>query len=208
MTTQSRRAREKASLREEILEAARALFVKDGYDHVSIRQIADKIHYAPGTIYLYFEDKEEIFRTICNDTFAKLRARMSAIAEDTCDPIEKLRRAAHCYVQFALEYPSHSKLVFMTRESPSELEDSTSRKDMGSACFGVLCHIVQQCIDSGALRSNDAQEVSQAAWACVHGVASLFIAKCGFPFIEQSRLIEAVVDGLLNGIRKPQSSSQ
>ena len=57
MGVQERRAREKENIREEILDAARTLFVKEGYENVSIRKIAAKIEYAPGTIYLYFEDK-------------------------------------------------------------------------------------------------------------------------------------------------------
>src|SRR4051794_30766926 len=54
MGVHERRARQKESVREEILDAARTLFVKEGYEHASIRKIADKIEYSPGTIYLYF----------------------------------------------------------------------------------------------------------------------------------------------------------
>ena len=46
MGSKQRRAREKEDLREEILDAARTLFVKEGYESVSIRKIADKIEYA------------------------------------------------------------------------------------------------------------------------------------------------------------------
>ncbi len=60
MGVQERRARQKEGVREEILDAARTLFVKEGYEHVSIRKIAEKVEYAPGTIYLYFRDKAEI----------------------------------------------------------------------------------------------------------------------------------------------------
>ena len=43
MGVQERRARQKENIREEILDAARALFVKEGYERVSIRKIAEKI---------------------------------------------------------------------------------------------------------------------------------------------------------------------
>ena len=46
MGVQERRARQKESIREEILDAARTLFVKEGYEHVSMRKIAEKIEYA------------------------------------------------------------------------------------------------------------------------------------------------------------------
>jgi AcrR family transcriptional regulator len=53
MGIKERKAREKQNVREEILDAARTLFVKEGYEQVSIRKIAEKIEYSPGTIYLY-----------------------------------------------------------------------------------------------------------------------------------------------------------
>jgi AcrR family transcriptional regulator len=68
MGVQERRARQKEGVREEILDAARTLFVKEGYEHVSMRKIAEKVEYAPGTIYLYFRDKAEILDRICEET--------------------------------------------------------------------------------------------------------------------------------------------
>src|SRR5438132_12349875 len=98
MSIQQRRAREKEDLRGEILDAARALFVKEGYESVSIRKIADKIEYAPGTIYLYFRDKAEILDRICEETFAKLLLKMNAIKQDTAPPLDKLRRGLRTYI--------------------------------------------------------------------------------------------------------------
>src|ERR1043166_7043643 len=103
MGSKQRRAREKEDLREEILDAARSLFVKEGYENVSIRKIAEKIEYAPGTIYLYFRDKAEILARICEETFSKLLRRMDAIRQDTAAPLDKLRRGLRTYIQFGLE---------------------------------------------------------------------------------------------------------
>ncbi len=99
MGVQERRAREKASIREEILDAARALFVKEGYEHVSMRKIAEKVEYAPGTIYLYFQDKAEILERICDETFSKLAQRIHAINTDPSSPLDGLRRGLRTYVQ-------------------------------------------------------------------------------------------------------------
>src|SRR5258706_15859790 len=107
MSIQERRAREKQGVREEILDAARTLFVKEGYENVSIRKIADKIEYAPGTIYLYFRDKAEILDRICEETFAKLIVKQQAIENDTAPPLDKLRRGLRIYIQFGLDNPNH-----------------------------------------------------------------------------------------------------
>src|ERR1043165_1042301 len=92
MGVAERKSRQKENTRQEILDAARDLFVHDGYENVSMRKIAEKVEYAPGTIYLYFKDKAEILDTLCEQTFEKLRARMDAIRRDPGDPVEGLRR--------------------------------------------------------------------------------------------------------------------
>src|SRR3984893_1221615 len=100
MGVKQRRARQKEDLREEILDAARSLFVKEGYESVSIRKIADKIDYSPGTIYLYFRDKADILDRICEETFAKLIRKMDAIKSDKSAPVDRLKRGLRTYIQF------------------------------------------------------------------------------------------------------------
>ena len=68
MGVQERRAREKKELRGEILDAARDLFLREGYENVSMRKIAEKIEYSPTTIYLYFQDKADLLDCIKNAT--------------------------------------------------------------------------------------------------------------------------------------------
>ena len=52
MGTKERKERDKLEMQQKILDAARELFMKEGYENVSIRKIAEKIEYSPGTIYL------------------------------------------------------------------------------------------------------------------------------------------------------------
>src|SRR3954462_6157279 len=108
----ARRDRIKQELRDEILAAARELFITEGYANVSIRKLADKVGCAPGTIYLHFEDKDSILSAICVETFAKLNKRMEAIRHDSGDPVERLRRGGRQYVQFGLDHPHHYIVTF------------------------------------------------------------------------------------------------
>src|SRR5713101_8072393 len=203
MGVQERRARQKESVREEILDAARTLFVKEGYEHVSIRKIAEKIEYAPGTIYLYFRDKAEILDRICEETFAKLLRKMHAIEHDTAAPLDKLRRGLRTYIQFGLENPNHYVLTFIQakvhEQSQSVFETS------GRETFSCLRQSVQACVDAGELVSSDADELAQALWAGIHGLTSVLITCTGFPFVEQNRLIDRMVHTLIEGVRlKPE----
>jgi AcrR family transcriptional regulator len=196
MGVQERRARQKESIREEILDAARTLFVKEGYDHVSIRKIAEKIEYAPGTIYLYFRDKAEILERICEETFSKLAQRMQAINADPSNPLDGLRRGLRTYVQFGTDHPSHYIVTFV--QAKQILHDHPGA---GERCFDNLRAAVRRCVEAGQLNCEDVEEVAQAIWAGAHGITTLLIT-CSFPFIEHNRLIDRVVHILIEGIRK------
>ena len=201
MGVKQRRAREKQGLREEILDAARTLFVKDGYESVSIRKIAEKVEYAPGTIYLYFRDKQEILDRICEETFAKLIARMQAIEHDPSAPLDKLRRGIRTYIQFGLDNPQHYIVTFiqakMSHQSQSVFEA------VGIQAFSGLRQCVQNCVDAGELVSEDTDELAQTIWAGMHGLTSLLITCPGFPFVEHSRLMDRMVHTLIEGVRRP-----
>src|SRR5579864_4072224 len=145
--SKQRRAREKEGLREEILDAARTLFVKEGYDSVSIRKIADKIEYSPGTIYLYFRDKAEILARICEETFSKLLTRMQAIEHDSAQPLDKLRRGLRTYIQFGLENPNHYVVTFI--QAKAHARSRTVFETTGLQTFDCLRKGVQECADAG-----------------------------------------------------------
>src|SRR5215469_15548202 len=113
MGTAERKTRHKEGVRQEILDAARDLFVRDVYESVSMRKIAEKAEYAPGTIYLYFKDKAEILDTLCQMTFDKLRARLEAIRKDGGDPVDGLRRGLRTYIHFGLENPNQYVMTFI-----------------------------------------------------------------------------------------------
>jgi len=198
MGVKERRARQKENIREEILDAARTLFVKEGYEQVSIRKIAEMIEYAPGTIYLYFRDKAEILERICDETFAKLSQKMQAINADPSNPLDGLRRGLRTYIQFGIDNPNHYIVTFIqAKQIPQDHQPKA-----GQQCFDNLRGAVRRCVEAGQLNCDDVEEVAQALWAGAHGVTTLLTTCSGFPFIEQSRLVDRVVHILIEGIRK------
>lgn len=194
MGVQERREREKQGIREEILEAARTLFVKEGYENVSIRKIAEKIEYSPGTIYLYFQDKADILAQISEETFARLERKLVAINQDaTVEPLDRLRRGLRAYIQFGLENPNHYVITFV---------QNSFQCSAGARCFGELLKGVGFAMEAGQIKEADVVEISQALWAGSHGVTALLITCPGFPFVEHGRLVEQMLDILMEGVRR------
>lgn len=198
MGVKERRIRERESLRQEILDAARELFVEEGYESVSMRRIAEKIEYSPTTIYLYFQDKAALLNSICAETFELLIKRLEKIQQGITDPIRSLKAGLHQYILFGLENPQHYRVTFMAPYMHPP-EKSADAQSAGFRAFGILRERVSNCVDAGKFRAVDVEAASQALWAGVHGVTSLLIAKEGFPFVERNKLISTVVDTFVRG---------
>ncbi len=187
MGVKERREREKSETRDKILDAARELFVTQGYDGVSMRRVAEKIEYSPTAIYVYFADKQQLFHELCQQDYARLAEVFQSSAMSS-DPLERIRQIGSTYTEFGVRYPNHYKFMFMTAHPPHE-PDEEDREVMGNPevdAYAFLKWAVQQAIDAGRFRPElqDAELVSQTLWAAVHGVVSLHIAKCSDTWVD------------------------
>ncbi len=206
MGVRERRAREKRYLRQEIMDAASELFVKEGFENVSMRRIADRIEYSPTTIYLYFKDKAELLESICQETFAKLIQRLTKILEQSGDPIERLKRGLLAYVEFGLENPHHYRSTFMT-PLPDEVDHEKYVKPeaAGIQAFDFLRRCVYDCIAAGKFKTKDAELASQALWAGVHGITSLLITHSHFPWVGREQVIRGTIETMVRGLEAGKS---
>lgn len=209
MGVKERREREKSETRDKILDAARELFVTEGYEGVSMRKVAERIEYSPTAIYVHFADKEELFRELCHQDYARL-AQVFQSSVISSDPIERLRQIGAIYIDFGIRFPNHYKFMFMTPQPVHEFDDE-DREMHGNPekdAYAFLKWAAQQAIEAGCLRqeAQDAELISQTLWAAVHGVISLQIAKGCDRWVEwrpvQQRA-ELMLDLTLRGLKRP-----
>jgi AcrR family transcriptional regulator len=210
MGTKERREREREEIRTKILDAARGLFARDGYDAVSMRRIADAIEYSPTAIYIHFADKAALMRELCRRDFGRMAEQYRSIQE-IADPVERIRQLGFGYIRFAVTHPNHFRLMFMTKPADEVVMNEREMKEAGHGdpnqdSYALLKLCVQQAIDQGRLRPEltDADLVAQLLWAGVHGVASLHITRperddwC--PWLGADQLSREMVDLILRGI--------
>ena len=206
MGTTERRERERQELRTRILDAARELFAEQGFEAVTMRAIADRIEYSPTAIYFHFKDKQALLHELCDTDFGALAQHFQKIAR-IADPIERLRQIGRAYVAFAIDYPNHYRLMFMT-PPPVGMCAADSRIAKGNPeedAYAFLRATCEAAIAAGRLRPEfkDADLVSQMVWAGTHGVVSLQIAKKNDDWVEwrdakktAHGLIEVMIRGL------------
>src|SRR5256885_8833767 len=110
MGPKARREREREALRQVILDAARELFVEEGFENVSMRKIAEKIEYSPTTIYLYFQDKIDLIDLLCEETLLRLETRLIDIRLAHPAPLEKMSEGLRAYIEFGVQHPSDYRI--------------------------------------------------------------------------------------------------
>jgi AcrR family transcriptional regulator len=166
-----RREREREAVRRKILDAAREMFARDGYDSVTMRAIADAIEYSPTTIYNHFEDKEDLVEALCHEDFARLFAALTA-GGLPADPIERIQQLGRAYAQFALAYPNHYRFMFMTAKNPDHKMDPA---EPGSRAFQLLRDAVAEAATAGRLREGNPDTIAQVVWSSLHGATALLV---------------------------------
>ncbi|MCF7929109.1 MAG: TetR/AcrR family transcriptional regulator; helix-turn-helix transcriptional regulator [Spirochaetales bacterium] len=71
MSIQERKERERRELRKKILDAASEIVSQEGHENLTIRKLARMIEYSPRTIYLHFQDKDDLLRQIVEEGFRR-----------------------------------------------------------------------------------------------------------------------------------------
>ena len=198
MSIQKLRDAQREAVREAILEAAREILIREGPESFSMRKLAEKIGYSPGTIYLYFETKEDLLNRLIDEGFDKLLESLEEV-HDGSDAVQSLRNKLRAYVDFGLSYPTHYHFAFVMR--PTGRAVTTAVRPHVS--FDVLRNAVRRCIDQELFRSSDVETTSQVLWVTIHGVTSLLIALPMFPWVDREPLIDRVIDTAIDGLRRP-----
>lgn len=211
MGSAERRARERNQTRELILAAARDIFIKEGFDAVTMRKIAERIEYTPAAIYAHFKDKMDLIMALCDSDFGLLRDAMRAV-ERINDPVERLRAAGYAYVDFALANPHHYRFMFMSLWPDAAHELDPSREcdikqgNPDEDAYAFLTMLVGACIKDGRFGAayRDVDAVTQACWGAAHGVVSLYLThgtdqwvNFGEPTGVARMLIDAHIQGML-----------
>ncbi len=190
--------------RDEILDAAARLFIENGFENVSTRRIAVALGISQTTLYVYFATKDAILEALCERCFMHLVALFDRVASSTDEPVEKLRRLMHGYVEFGLLHSDEYRIAFMLSQHHradkyKNFSETTELQPQGIQCFLKLQEQVALLGEFGLLRQDPAT-VAQAIWAAGHGLVALLITMPKFPWIDRADLVDTLIDIQFRGI--------
>src|SRR5262245_20045117 len=190
------RERYRSVLRRAILDAAREAFVRDGYQGVSMRNLAERVGCSHANLYLHFKDKEALFDCLVEQSFDQFGDGLRRMIEAarSGDPVTLLRKAGRAYVEFGVANPSVYEFAFLLRRPGQE------RPRKPHVTYERMQILVQRCMDEKRFRRMSVDIASQALWAAAHGITSLLVLRPAFEWADRDKLIGHVIDAAVDAL--------
>ena len=159
-------------IKEMALQAGIQLLVTEGAAAVSARKIASRINYTVGTLYLVYENLDDLILHINLRTINLLHAKIDGCLDSAFSPLEQLKIIADSYTLFAQQNESRWRLVYehasLIRSEVYDAYMQTSK---------AMLKIVE--VELMKLQSGDQQLVEKQArtlWGGVHGICMLSLS--------------------------------
>lgn len=176
--------------REQILDEAQRLLVAHGLHQVSTRQIAEAVGISQPSLYAHFPTREAIVVELCCRAFAKLQDRLARAAAEPGDPAARLYRLGCEYVDFGLTHEAAYRVAFMLELPPEPAPQKKLVLAAGLKAFAIMRSVFDDMDGDMGDDTAAADMAAQSAWAGMHGLVSLLLARTEFPWVEKTRLID------------------
>jgi AcrR family transcriptional regulator len=160
-------------LREMALSAAEQIVVEQGYEGLSARKVAAAIGYTVGTLYLVFENLDDLILHINARTLDRLHARMTESQAHCNDASDCLLQLGQVYIRFADEDPHRWAMVFEHRFSEDQFVPAWYQKKVAR-----MFALVEEGLEplAGQRTRDEITQASRALWGGVHGICILALA--------------------------------
>lgn len=189
---------ENISLKKRIIDAARQVLLTEGYRNFSLRKIARQVDASATSIYLHFENKDDLVHTLMEEAIERLNNQLNQEAEKFDDPIQKLEALAREYVNFAVEYPREYQIIYLiSSDEMTRYPKEKFRKARKG--YEIVTDALQQGVESGLIAEEKPRIAAYTFWAQLHGVMSVVLSKRLDTRIDQQEFIEEAIDHIIKG---------
>ena len=169
-----RREQKKAESRRRILEAARAVFFRDGFMPANLDEVADLAQVAKGTLYRYFENKAELYVAVLAHDGALFERKLRETLAPELSPADQIRRTGRFYLDHWMRNRDYFRIFWAieNQEVIGELPRGVIEEitKLWEQCLQLLADIVTRGSDEGHFRACDAWQVAHLLWTLANGL--------------------------------------
>jgi AcrR family transcriptional regulator len=195
MGVSARKKRETEALREQVLDTAEDIFVREGVDQVTMRRIAASVDYAPTLLYRLFANKADLLDHLIARGYKGVRDQYAVIMQQQgLSSQARLKSIVATYVDYALTHPNHYRMWFDTcsiRCEEGQLLMNHGRLEY--VVFQVWLDGIESCQAEGMFAGWDSLDVFQLIWSRVHGLISLRLQCPDLPWVPVADHLEEVL---------------
>lgn len=175
MGIQERKEREKERRRQQIMVAAKRVFSEKGFNKATMEDIAQEAELSPGTLYLYFRNKEELYASLSLRILQYLLLRIEHVnsmkPSGPDDKLKALMEAMYDVYEFdpliiinMFHLQSSDTLKNLSPQLLEEIKDLTG-KSMGS-----IAQIFKEGVSQGMFLDRHPVALADTLWALFSGV--------------------------------------
>jgi len=205
MGTTERREREKQRRREDILNTARVLFFDKGFRDTTIDDIARASELARGTIYLYFDNKEEIYATILEEGLDILQNMIMADHNPNEDPLTNILSGHDAFMRFHDEYPQYYNVLILDKLQIADVLPAPLKErldDKMRIMVDWIASVLQEGVQGGFFRPIQVRETAYLLMGMSMGFAQMLDRCCTAAdvFAEREQSRQALHAFIANGL--------
>lgn len=202
MSKEERKAQEREAMRNQILATAGELVKEKGAQKLSIRKIAERMDYSAGSIYHYFEGKDDIVEQLLQQGYAEFMAGLVTGPEQLPDEEsaeDRLRRSLDQYIRMTTAEGSPYRTV-MLNDSPAVLSH-TSVLHQGAAlerdAISMLCSTLRQFKGMDSRSDQEIELTAQVIWSAAFGLILRLSVEKDLPESQREALIARHIEAMV-----------
>lgn len=165
-----------------------------------MRKIADKAGISATAIYRHFSNKEELFHRLVKKGFGTYtRYLLPALDEDSAE--KRFKKTMEYALDFILQQPKYFELIFVKSETKDELANFDDLRVDSKISFDFYTARINECIEEGYLKKDNASEISVLLLASYTGFFALYTSGL-LPRSEKEirALYWRTIDRIMNGV--------
>jgi len=173
MGLKERKHRERSERKEQILNAARRLLLQKGLNGTSINQIAKTAELGVGTIYFYFQSKEDVFAALQEEGLEILQGKIQQAFRTKKNPENRLREIAGAYLTFSETSKNYFDVInyFLFSADSMFAPNLKDRVDQhGNKVLSYVQRTIEDGAKEGIFKRVDSRRYAVTLWAMLHGL--------------------------------------
>jgi AcrR family transcriptional regulator len=204
-----RRGKEKDSRKKLILKSARTLFFKKSFNKVTVDEIAKCSELGKGSIYLYFNSKEEIYAQILLNDIDNFNKQVSVLFDKKNTAAGLLVEFSCIYVDFFLNDSELFRILmtYMLQPAKMNLTDKLNSQILGANIRSI--NTIGKILQLGILSKEFPADINlkqnqNAIWGLLNGIISLYIFS-GAQMKRRERIystIKLALEVFIKGLKK------